>query len=69
MIISASLAHVGPWKYGLGGDGNWDSPLTHAGLLGSIETYFGVKRLNDAANSTYGDISPLLIGSVTALRC
>lgn len=68
MVISAALAHIGPWKYGLGGDGNWDGPLTHAGLLGSIETYFGVKRLNDAANSTYGDISPLLIGSTAASR-
>jgi hypothetical protein len=30
---------VGPWQYGLGGDGNWDGALTYVGLFGSIEAY------------------------------
>ena len=66
MVISAVLANVRPRLFGLGGDGNWDGDLTHAGLLGSIETYFGLDRLNDAANLTYGDISPLLISSTAS---
>ncbi len=63
MVMSASLQNVAPNRFGLGGDGNWDGPLTHAGLLGSIEAYFGLDRLGDASNLTYGDISPLLIAS------
>ena len=50
LVISAALEHVGPDRFGLGGDGNWDTPLTHAGLFGSIETYFGLPRINDGAN-------------------
>ena len=70
IVISAALHTVAPYRFGLGGDGNWDEELTHAGLLGSVETYFGLPRLNDATNTTYGDISPLLISasSPTAAR-
>jgi hypothetical protein len=63
MLISATLTSVAPNTYGLGGDGNWDSPLTHAGLLGSIESYSGLPKINDASNASYGDISPVLIAS------
>ncbi|MGH9126897.1 MAG: alkaline phosphatase family protein [Acidimicrobiales bacterium] len=60
MLVSKTLTDVAHGTFGLGGDGNWDSPLTHAGLLRSIETYFGLTLLNDAANASYGDISPVL---------
>jgi hypothetical protein len=63
LVMSAALERVGPYRFGLGGDGNWDVPLTHAGLFGSIETYFGLPRINDGANATYGNISPLLLSS------
>jgi phosphatidylinositol-3-phosphatase len=65
MILSAVLTRVGLAKFGLGGDGNWDGALSHAGLLGSIEAYFGLPKLEDAANASYGDISPLLISSAS----
>jgi hypothetical protein len=63
MLISDVLTNVGPYTHGLGADGNWDSPLTHAGLFGSIESYFGLAKINDARNASYGDISPVLISS------
>jgi Phosphoesterase family len=62
MILSAVLAGAAANTLGLGGDRNWDSPLTHAGLLGSIETSFGLAKLRGAANSTYGDLSPPVAG-------
>jgi len=64
VILSAALADARPGASGLGGDGNWDGPLSHAGLLRSIETYFGLAPLKDAANTTYGDISPLLLALI-----
>lgn len=64
MLISKTLTDVAQGIFGLGADGNWDSPLSHAGLLRSIETYFGLTRLNDAANASYGDISPVLLAAV-----
>lgn len=61
MILSAVLATAAANTFGLGGDRNFDTPLTHAGLLGSIETYFGLAKLRDAGNASYGDLSPLLL--------
>ncbi len=66
LLVSATLHGAKSGRYGLGADGNWDLPLTHAGLLGSIEAYFGLDRLNDAANPTYGDLSSVLIASAEA---
>jgi phosphatidylinositol-3-phosphatase len=63
IVMSAVLSRPRPYQFGLGGDGNWDQPLTHAGLLASIETYFGLPLINDASNATYGNISPVLISS------
>jgi hypothetical protein len=63
LVMSAVLTKAKPYQFGLGGDGNWDQPITHAGLLASIETYFGLPLINDATNRTYGNISPVLISS------
>ena len=66
MLIGAGLAGAARGAHGLGADGNWDGPLSHAGLLRSIETYFGLEPLNEAANPSYGDISRVLLSVAAA---